>query len=183
MAVQLELLVEPATVVTTAAELKAAVASGDPHIEIRRHLDLRYSARGNPTPGGLDVPVPAGQSLPASSRRLQDAAPKPPVLGTVANTLRAIRVRTLPLVPMHVLLQCKRPCRVRGPIHRAADDGIWLHWGCTCAFPYKHPCEAKYRGHMGLTRAGPVPRRSPPCMEHACTPPPDRTTPVSAHWM
>ena len=120
--VQRELLVEPATVVTTAAGLRAAVASGDPHIEIQQHLDLRDGAPGYPTP---DAPTSPGHTLPG--RRLQDVVTKPPVLGTVADSLRAIRVSTLTLVPMHVLLLCKGSYHVRGPLLCTADACIWMH--------------------------------------------------------
>lgn len=76
MAGQVDLLREPVTIVESAADLKAAVASGSPHIEIRRHFDLRN--------GGL-----------------RHAKQNSPFLGTVADTLRAIRVSALELVPMH----------------------------------------------------------------------------------
>lgn len=45
--------------VDTAADLRAAVARGAPHIEIRRHLDLRSGGGGNaPSSAALSLSLP-----------------------------------------------------------------------------------------------------------------------------
>ena len=178
-----ELLVEPATVVTTAAELKDAVAAGVPHIEIRQHLDLRDGAPGNPMPVDPALLAGAGQLLPL--RRLQDAGQKLPVLGTVSDTLRAIRVSSLALVPTHGLLRCKGVCQLYGQLNRTADDGMWLHCAFPCAnfCPHMYPCESRKelnRARLGAALASHRDDQYHTWSMHAQLHP-SRTPPISLH--
>lgn len=148
---------------TSAAELKEAVTQGLPHIEIRQHLDLRDGAPA--------IPASPGQALPG--RRLQDVKQKPPILGTVKATLRAIRVRTLglklELLPLQELLRCVGPCHLHCELHCMANACMCLFRGChfSCSLPRMHSYTATVGARIGMALNSAVPRRSQSFRENA----------------